>query len=61
MPAKKPPTPEAVIDRLATFIEAIIGEADTAIQLVDRDLVTGAVTVLFKDGARFAVTVTQCD
>ena len=61
MPTKKPPTADEVIEHLAAFIEAVIGEADTAIQFVDRDLVTGAVTVLFKDGARFAVTVSLCD
>ena len=47
--------------RITAFIEAVIGEADNGIRLVDRDLATGAIVVLFKDGSRFTITIAQSD
>jgi hypothetical protein len=53
----RPPRDET----LADFIEGIISQSDDGIRLVDRDLVTGAVIVLFKDGSRFTITVARSD
>ncbi len=61
MPATKLPAAAPSAERLAKFIEAIISEADSGTQLVDRDLVTGAIIVLFKNGPRFTITVAQSD
>ena len=59
-PRKPPPAPPSE-EKLARFIEGIISLSDERIQLVDQDLVTGAVTVLFDDGSRFTITVAQSD
>ena len=60
-PAKKPRITKPPIDRLTAFIEAVIGEAGNGIRLVDRDIATGAIVVLFKDGSRFTLTIAQSD
>jgi len=61
MHAKKPPAAAPSAGLLANFIEMIIDEADARIKLVDRDLVTDEVIVLFNDGSRFTITVAQSD
>jgi hypothetical protein len=60
-PAKKPRITKPPIDRLTAFIEAVIGEADNGIRLIDRDLMTNEVNALFDDGSRFTITVAQSD
>ena len=57
-PRKPPPAPPSE-EKLARFIEGIISLSDERIQLVDQDLVTGAVIVLFDDKSRFTITVAR--
>jgi hypothetical protein len=59
-PRKPPPAPPSA-ETLARFIEGIISQSDNRIHLVDEDLVTGAVIVLFEDGSRFTITAARSD
>jgi len=61
MATRKPPSAQPSAEKLARFIEGTISQSDNRIQLVDQDLVTGAVIVLFEDGSRFTITVAQSD
>jgi hypothetical protein len=61
MAPRKPPLAPPSAEKLARFIEGVISQSDNRIQLVDQDLVTGAVIVLFQDGSRFTITVARSD
>ena len=61
MAPRKPPAAPPSAEKLARFIEGIISQSDDRIQLVDQDLVTGAVIVLFDDKSRFTITVARSD
>ena len=61
MAPRKPPPAAPSAEKLACFIEGTISQSDNRIQLVDQDLVTGAVIVLFEDGSRFTITVARSD
>jgi hypothetical protein len=61
MAPRKPPSAPPSAEKLALFIEGVISQSDNRIQLVDQDLVTGDVIVLFEDGSRFTITVARSD
>jgi hypothetical protein len=53
--------PKSPTERIADYIESTIGDVDPSITLVDRDLVTGDIIVLFASGERLKISITTED
>jgi hypothetical protein len=56
-----PRAPKTPSERIADFIESTVGDSDEAITMVDRDLVTGNVIILFKTGERLKISIVSDD